>query len=180
MNEGILSQDAGDPGLALWQICLDELSQELPEQQFNTWIKPLTAQVAEDFSKVTIFVANRFKLDWIRAQYVGKLSAMFERLQGQKMIVELALATREAPGKTAYSVVKAAQDAAASAIEPIDDSPVNGFKNRLNTALMTLRAMGAAKTFPLPPWPIPPPSATITTTATCGLSAGAKPANQSV
>ena len=52
--------------------------------------------------------------------------------------------------------------------------------HRLNTALMTLRAMGAAKTLPLPPWPIPPPSATITTTATCGLSAGAKPANQSV
>jgi len=135
MNEGTLPLDAGDPGLALWQICLDELSQELPEQQFNTWIKPLTALVAEDFSKVTIFVGNRFKLDWIRAQYVGKLSAMLERLQGQKMTVELALATREAPVKTAYSVVKAAQDAAAAASEPVDESPVNGFKNRLNTAL---------------------------------------------
>ena len=135
MNEGILPQDAGDPGLALWQICLDELAQELPEQQFNTWIKPLTAQVAEDFSKVTIFVANRFKLDWIRAQYVGKLTAMLERLQGQKMLVELALATREAPVKTAFATQKAAQEALVDTTESVEDSPANGFKNRLNTAL---------------------------------------------
>ena len=66
---------AGD---SLWQACIDQLAQELPEQQFNTWIKPLAAQVADEFSRVTIFVANRFKLDWIRAQYAGKIG-MFEK-----------------------------------------------------------------------------------------------------
>jgi chromosomal replication initiator protein len=63
------SLGAGD---SLWQACVDQLAQELPEQQFNTWIKPLVAQVSEDFSRVTLFVANRFKLDWVRAQYAGK------------------------------------------------------------------------------------------------------------
>jgi len=135
MNEGTLPLEAGDPGLALWQICLDELAQELPEQQFNTWIKPLTAQVADDFSKVTIFVGNRFKLDWIRAQYAGRFTALLERLQGQKVTVELALATREAPARTAFSMAKAAQEAASETSESVEDSPVNGFKNRLNTAL---------------------------------------------
>jgi chromosomal replication initiator protein len=135
MNEGILPQEAGDPGLALWQICLDELAQELPEQQFNTWIKPLTAQVADDFSKVTIFVGNRFKLDWIRAQYAGRFTALLERLQGQKVTVELALATREAPARTAFSMAKAAQETASETSESAEDSPVNGFKNRLNTGL---------------------------------------------
>jgi chromosomal replication initiator protein len=135
MTEGILSPDAGDPGLALWQICLDELAQELPEQQFNTWIKPLTAQVADDFSKVTIYVANRFKLDWIRAQYAGRFSALLERLQGQKVIVELALAIRQTPEKTAFSVAKAAHEATSQTSESLEDSPANGFKNRLNTAL---------------------------------------------
>ena len=135
MNEGSLPLEAGDPGLALWQICLDELAQELPEQQFNTWIKPLTAQVADDFSKVTIFVGNRFKLDWIRAQYAGRFTALLERLQGQKVTVELALAMREAPARTAFSMAKAAQEAASETSESAEDSPVNGFKNRLNTAL---------------------------------------------
>jgi chromosomal replication initiator protein len=135
MNEGLLPPEVGDPGLALWQICLDELAQELPEQQFNTWIKPLTAQVADDFSKVTIFVANRFKLDWIRAQYATRFAALLERLQGQKVTVELALATREAPVRTAFSVARAAQEAMPEALDSVEDSPVQGFKNRLNTAL---------------------------------------------
>jgi chromosomal replication initiator protein len=34
--------------------------------------------VAEDFSKVTVYVANRFKLDWIRAQYAGRIAALLE------------------------------------------------------------------------------------------------------
>ena len=135
MNEGALPPEAGDPGLALWQICLDELAQELPEQQFNTWIKPLTAQVTDDFSKVTIFAANRFKLDWIRAQYAARFSALLERLQGQKMTVELALATREAPARTAFSIAKAAQEVSSETAEPADEGLANGFKNRLNTAL---------------------------------------------
>ena len=135
MNEGVLPPEAGDPGLALWQICLDELAQELPEQQFNTWIKPLTAQVADDFSKVTIFVANRFKLDWIRAQYAARFSALLERLQGQKVSVELALATRETPARIAFSMAKAAQEVPSESTESAEDSLANGFKNRLNTAL---------------------------------------------
>ena len=42
------SLGAGD---SLWQACVDQLAQELPEQQFNTWIKPLAAQVSEDLSR---------------------------------------------------------------------------------------------------------------------------------
>jgi chromosomal replication initiator protein len=41
-------------GQDLWQTCIEQLAQELPEQQFNTWIKPLSATVASDLSKVTI------------------------------------------------------------------------------------------------------------------------------
>ena len=95
MSEGIPSSLASGAGDSLWQACIDQLAQELPEQQFNTWIKPLAAQVADDFSRVTIFVANRFKLDWIRAQYAGKISGMLEKIYGQPVHLELALAPRE-------------------------------------------------------------------------------------
>ena len=71
MSEGQHSRLAAAPspeaGDSLWQACVEQLAQELTEQQFNTWIKPLVAQVSEDFSRVTLFVANRFKLDWVRA-----------------------------------------------------------------------------------------------------------------
>ena len=61
-------------GDGLWQSCVDQLAQELPEQQFNTWIKPLRATVSSDLSKVVVLVGNRFKLDWVRAQYASRLS----------------------------------------------------------------------------------------------------------
>src|SRR6185369_8599109 len=82
------SLNAGD---SLWQACVDQLAQELPEQQFNTWIKPLVAQVSEDFSKVTLHVANRFKLDWVRAQYSGRIAGLLEKLYGHPVQLELAL-----------------------------------------------------------------------------------------
>lgn len=94
------SNPGADAGQGLWQACLEQLAQDLPEQQFNTWIKPLVAQVTEDFSKVTLFVANRFKLDWIRAQYAKRISLLLEDLYGQPVTLELALAQREAVTRT--------------------------------------------------------------------------------
>ena len=91
------SANAGDAGQALWQSCVEQLAMDMPEQQFNTWIKPLTAQVAEDFSKVQVIVANRFKLDWVRAQYLAPIAAVLERLCGQPVQVELVISQREAP-----------------------------------------------------------------------------------
>ncbi|TFY97954.1 chromosomal replication initiator protein DnaA [Ramlibacter rhizophilus] len=120
---------------SLWQACTEQLAQELPEQQFNTWIKPLSVQVAEDFSKVTLFVANRFKLDWVRAQYAGRIAALLERLYGQPVQLELALAHRETPAKTFVAPARAPDDDAAPAetADPVEDP--GAFKTRLNPAL---------------------------------------------
>ena len=52
--------DEASLGQGLWRAVVEQLAQEMPEQQFNTWIKPLTAVVADDLSKVTLYVANRF------------------------------------------------------------------------------------------------------------------------
>ena len=93
-----------DIGQSLWQSCIDQLAQELPEQQFNPWIKPLSALVQEDLSKVTIFVANRFKLDWVRAQYSTRIAAMLEKMYGQPVQVELAITPRETIARTAAAV----------------------------------------------------------------------------
>ena len=70
---------AFDHNSSLWLLCLQQLAQELPEQQFNTWIKPLKVDVALDGSKVIIWIANRFKLDWIRAQYLQHLTLLLEK-----------------------------------------------------------------------------------------------------
>ena len=135
-------------GQGLWLACVEQLSQDLPEQQFNTWIKPLTATVAEDFSKVTVYVANRFKLDWIRAQYAGRIAALLEALYGQSVTLELAIAQRETvtrtyvrPSATVASAVVAgaAPQPAPGVPEPVvvqaESAQVPVFRTRLNPAL---------------------------------------------
>ena len=100
--------DEASLGQGLWRAVVEQLAQEMPEQQFNTWIKPLTAVVSEDLSKVTLYVANRFKLDWIRAQYAGRLSAMLEETYGQPVAIELAIAQRDAAVRTVVRPVRTA------------------------------------------------------------------------
>src|SRR4051794_11329312 len=139
MSEGqhnsLAANAALGAGDSLWQACIDQLAQELPEQQFNTWIKPLAAQVADDFSRVTVFVANRFKLDWVRAQYSGRIAAMLEKISGQKVSLELALAVREPIARTYTSAANSEMGPITEPAEMAEDVHPNLFKNRLNTAL---------------------------------------------
>ncbi|MBX9818957.1 MAG: chromosomal replication initiator protein DnaA [Burkholderiaceae bacterium] len=122
-------------GQSLWQSCVDQLAQELPEQQFNTWIKPLAAQVHDDMSKATIFVANRFKLDWVRAQYSQRIAALLEKLYGQPVIVELAITPRETPVRQVSMPRAAEVPAAVDEVEVGEDRVSGGPKNRLNSLL---------------------------------------------
>ena len=90
-------------GAALWQRGCERLAAELPEQQFNTWIRPLPpAEVAQQDENgheavlVSLRVPNRFKLDWIRSQYAGRIEAILTELAGKPARLELSLAPREA------------------------------------------------------------------------------------
>ena len=122
----------------LWQICVDRLAQELPAQQFSTWIRPLEAEVAQNLSRVTVQVANRFKLDWIRAQYSTRITALLETLVGQKVTLELVLAPRQAvPKSNSASQSFDTRSFAEPAGLGVADEHAAGeaFRNRLNTAL---------------------------------------------
>ena len=134
-HPGSVPSAAHDIGQSLWQSCIDQLAQELPEQQFNTWIKPLQAQVQEDFSKVTIYVANRFKLDWVRAQYSGRIAGMLEKLYGQTVLVELAITPKEIVSRT--HIRPAPSDTVAlDEVADVSEDRSSGLpKNRLNGML---------------------------------------------
>ncbi|MBO4122182.1 chromosomal replication initiator protein DnaA [Cupriavidus gilardii] len=60
-----------------WQAAAAQLERELTPQQFKTWIKPL-APVAfdEDALSLRIAAPNRFKLDWVKSQFSGRITAL--------------------------------------------------------------------------------------------------------
>lgn len=121
---------------SLWQQCIDRLAQELPEQQFNTWIKPLVADLADDGQKLSVGVGNRFKLDWIRAQYGTRLHQLLQELNGQPVQIEFVLTTKESPAKPIFQ--RSVVDAELSQpvfVPTLDEPETQGFRSRLNSNL---------------------------------------------
>ncbi|MFW8566124.1 chromosomal replication initiator protein DnaA [Orrella sp. 11846] len=78
-----------------WQSCLDLFAQELPPQQMNAWIKSLTP-VEFDQSELTarFAVPNRFKLEWIKKNFTGRIEEMAVDFYGQPITIVLELATQ--------------------------------------------------------------------------------------
>jgi len=56
-----------------WQHCLRRLGGDIPQQQFNTWIRPLQAQWCE--SGLTLAAPNRFIRDFVVERYAPMISA---------------------------------------------------------------------------------------------------------
>ncbi|RZU00915.1 chromosomal replication initiator protein DnaA [Rivibacter subsaxonicus] len=127
----------------LWQRGCERLALELPEQQFNTWIRPLPgAELREhqDSTILTLRVPNRFKLDWIRTQYAPRIETLMSELAGKPVRLELQLATRDATtverarpsaNPPAHNGVAVASVAAT----PIAAPAPSQSKHRLNSAL---------------------------------------------
>ena len=51
-----------------WQHCLNRLSGDIPQQQFNTWIRPLRAEWRE--SGLVLAAPNRFIRDFVMEKYL--------------------------------------------------------------------------------------------------------------
>lgn len=60
----------------LWNHCIRELKAELPEQQFNTWIRPL--QAVEDAQTLKLLAPNRFVVDWLNEHHIARISQLVQ------------------------------------------------------------------------------------------------------
>lgn len=64
--------------LALWQQCVERLKEELPAQQFNTWIRPLQVQDKED--QLLLLAPNRFVLDWVKQKFLQRIQELLHEM----------------------------------------------------------------------------------------------------
>jgi chromosomal replication initiator protein len=133
----------------LWQRGCERLASELPDQQFNTWIRPLPdADVADhgEAAVVTVRVPNRFKLDWIRHQYAGRIETVLSELAGKPVRLDVTLAQRDGGGRPGEAVASAVgqrsvfAEAAARATAGSGDG-VNGHVRETRSAAANGRAV---------------------------------------
>jgi chromosomal replication initiator protein len=121
----------------LWQRGCSELAAELPEQQFNTWIRPLPQALVDESAAgtvVSVRVPNRFKLDWIRSQYAARIESVLTRVAGRPVRLELQLAQAAPRATPAVAPVGSSPAAVAAAAVAMRPAPALQ-SHRLNAAL---------------------------------------------
>ena len=108
----------------LWSHCITKLEGELPPQQFNTWIRPL--QAVESESELKLLAPNRFVLDWVKQNFIGKIEEVVsaQRIDPAPSVV-LEIGTRK-PDVQAGSVAATAPRKASTLKK--------SFPNNLNSA----------------------------------------------
>ena len=57
---------------SLWHAGLTSLEKELPPQQFNTWIRPLSADV-RGAGTLRLVAPNRFVLQWVKDRFLRRI-----------------------------------------------------------------------------------------------------------
>jgi chromosomal replication initiator protein len=106
----------------LWNQCTRVLQAELPEQQFNTWIRPL--QAVDEGSVLRLLAPNRFVIDWVQQHYLERiLEVVDDSDTNTQVVVEVgSRRAKVAPGNSAAQA--AARPRARSTRGPV--------KSRLN------------------------------------------------
>ncbi len=90
---------------SLWRHCLAQLEAELPEQQFNTWIRPL--QAVEDGRTLRLLAPNRFVVDWVNENVAGRISELVDAVGAEPtpaVILEVGSRAAAPPPPVAPSV----------------------------------------------------------------------------
>lgn len=63
-----------------WSKCTDHLEHDLPQQQFNTWIRPL--QSVEDGQSIRLLAPNQFVLNWVQNHYLNDITDYLQSIAG--------------------------------------------------------------------------------------------------
>jgi len=78
---------------SFWRACLSHFEQQLPPQQFKTWIKPLKFRAVDN--GVTLTAPNRFVLQWIRDRFLAEILRLATERFGANVTINLVLAEKE-------------------------------------------------------------------------------------
>ena len=72
----------------LWDKCLGCLEEELPVQQFKTWIKPLRLDPLSSNS-VVLLAPNHFIRDWVLDKFLSRITEMYQQLGGARCEIKV-------------------------------------------------------------------------------------------
>ncbi|MGD9598835.1 MAG: chromosomal replication initiator protein DnaA [Steroidobacteraceae bacterium] len=80
----------------LWARCVRALEDELPEQQFNTWVRPL--QAIQGDGALKLLAPNRFVVDWVNTHILARIGDLLrDGSTGDAPIITVEVGSRRSP-----------------------------------------------------------------------------------
>ena len=141
--------------MTLWNRCIRDLQAEIPEQQFNTWIRPL--QAVEDGGVLRLLAPNRFVVDWLQEHYIERIVEIVDGADATAKVVVEVGSRQAAPAATATSSsaarVSAPRQSSPAALESrlspgfTFDTFVEGKSNQLAKAAATQVGSNPGKSY---------------------------------
>ena len=136
---------------ALWDRCIRVLQAEIPEQQFNTWIRPL--QAIEENGQLRLLAPNRFVVEWLQQHYANRIFDIVDGAStGTEVVLEVGSRNKASSGPSLRPAVAAPGETATtieSRLSPTFtfDSFVEGKSNQLAKAAATQVGLNPGKSY---------------------------------
>ncbi|MCL2829629.1 MAG: chromosomal replication initiator protein DnaA [Betaproteobacteria bacterium] len=78
-----------------WNSCLSQFESELPEQQFNTWIRPLHLEGEEDaIAGLRLIVPNNFFLKCVKERYLARIQELGQKWFDAPVSIEIVISRK--------------------------------------------------------------------------------------
>lgn len=149
-----MSDDIGagvEPAQEGWRRCLERLEEELPSEEFNTWIRPLHGYY--DRGRLMLLAPNRYVRDRVEEDYLGRIAEVVADCEDGDGGLELTVGSRggdRGPGGPKRVGARRHERAdGGNGLNPlyVFDSFVEGKSNELAKAAATQVAANAGKTY---------------------------------
>lgn len=120
-----------------WSICLSWFEQELPAQQFNTWIKGLRLEIdPNDNTRYQLIAPNRFIMQWVRERYLTQIETLGSEFFTHPITIQLSvnesIPESPPPGPELESITETPQKATKKTTLTLKNTELDYAKTHLN------------------------------------------------
>lgn len=90
---------------SIWKLCAASLQDELPSQQFNTWIRPLQIDESAAPLELRLLAPNRFICDWVNDKFLTRIRELAVQYhQDKNLNVAVGVVSRPVTGFQARAI----------------------------------------------------------------------------
>jgi len=115
----------------VWQQCLNLLQEEYPQELFNTWLRPLQAEIKENM--LLLLAPNRFVKDWVKTNYYTRIEELVNQFSAnniQSIALEVGTKTLQTVRVAPHASPAASEEATKIASKKSADHYKNSYLNK--------------------------------------------------